>query len=67
MIRAANAWSNAGIWLRDAIADVVVMIPAAVGERDKAHAGFHQPPRQQQALAGRIAAVFVAQFVRSLC
>ena len=39
----------------------VVHVPAAVGQRDEAHARLDQPPGQEHALAGGVAAVLVAQ------
>ena len=44
--------------------DVVVDVPAAVGERHEPHAGFDEPPRQQHALARGVAAVVVPELGR---
>ena len=43
--------------------DVRVVIPAAVGDADHAHAGLDETAGEQEALPGGVAAVFVAQFV----
>ena len=60
-IRAAKAWSKAGIWPLHAAGDAGVHVPAAVGQRDEPHAGRHQPAGHQHPLAGLVAAVFVAE------
>ena len=46
--------------------NIRVMIPAAIINRDKRHAHLRQSPRQQHALAQRIAAVTVANLVALL-
>src|SRR5258708_3959706 len=47
-----------------AVADVVVVVPAAVGERHKTDACFDQAPGEQHPQAGLVGAVFLAQLVR---
>ena len=50
-----------------AAGDVVVMVPAAVRQRDESHARFDQSPREQHACTGFIAAVLVADLRRLPC
>ena len=52
-IKAANAWSKAGIWPFMPATIWRVHVPAAVLDRDEPHAGGDQPARHQQPLAGR--------------
>ena len=52
--------------LGKAVFDVVVVIPTAVSQRDKPHAGLHQSPRQQHPLARLVASVLVAHLGRFL-
>ena len=56
-----RAWSKAGICCSHATGDLVVHVPAAIGQRDHPHAGRDQPSRHQHALPRRIAAVLIAQ------
>ena len=44
----------------DVVADLLVHVPAAVGERNEPHACLDEPPRQEHPLAGGIAAILVA-------
>ena len=46
--------------------DVVVVVPAAVGERDESHARLHEPAGQQHPHARLILAVLVLDLVRLL-
>ena len=47
----------------DAVADVVVMVPTSVGQRNEPDACFNEPASEQQTLAGGVAAVLVPEFV----
>jgi hypothetical protein len=46
------------------VLDIVVMIPASVGERNEADTSFHEAPGQKHPLAGRSGTVVVADFLR---
>ena len=62
-IRAARALVEGWHLLVDAVLDIVVVVPAAVGHRDEADAGLDEAAGEEHALAGLVAAVLVAQLV----
>ena len=51
----------------EAALDVGVVVPAAEGDGDHAHAGLDEAAGEEETLAGGVPAVFVAELVRTPC
>src|ERR1051326_263954 len=50
----------------DSVADVVVMIPTSISQRNEPNTCFNEPASQQHSLTRGIAPIFIAQLVRFL-